>query len=138
MTRPPLTPFGELVRTWQGACAHSIPDLWCGCGRPERAYEWVRDALRAVPREQHQAFWAAYPEGAQAILFSVLDRMGLVEHGGAWYSAWLTPEGQRVLAILDDVDDFEAALDGVLNEAVGCYMDRCDCGHGRNGGRSAE
>lgn len=130
-----LTPFQNLVRRWEGTCQDSIEACWCGCGRPETVYMWIRDVLAIAAIEestQKRAWWDQYPAGVQHILAGVLDSMGLVEHGGSWYSMWLTNAGREALNILSGMtdDDIETALDDAGRvHGCQCYPGPCPyCG----------
>lgn len=102
---------------------------WCGCGTPEDALTFIRDALRAAPWHEPagKAFWGRYDDGAAHILAGVLDDLGLVEHGGSWYSSWLTEQGKRVLATIEAIpgDGIGEMYDAWSNETAGCRKDEC-------------
>lgn len=81
----------------------------CGCGRPEAAYELVRDLLALAP------FWENPEEvqqrigepGAYHIVLCTMERADLIEHGGSLGGSWLTPKGEWYLKALQSIDDWE-------------------------------
>jgi hypothetical protein len=103
------------------------PDLWCGCGEPATVYLFIRDALRALPWHEPAgvAFWAPTPKGAQHMLAGVLDRLGLVEHGGSWYGSWITPLGERARAAFDLTDEALADAIAASSDVTWCQVENC-------------
>ena len=125
-----LTPFQNLVRRWEGACQDSIGPRWCGCGKPETVYMWIRDALTVIAGEDWQVkreWWDKMHPGAQHLLAAVLDDMDLVQHGGTWYGQWLTDAGKEALAILGGMsdDDIETARSAAHVRGCGCLPGPC-------------
>lgn len=105
---------------------------FCGCGDPEAVAELVRDVLAAIEQrwEASQAepeVWgpasqSAYEECERAlqalipnkvltefVLYS-LDAWGYLEHGSNIGGAWLTEEGEQILAALSTPHAIELAL----------------------------
>jgi hypothetical protein len=93
---------------------------FCACGAPEEALGLLYKVLAALaarplgeaPEETRQAWDADYlsllnvgerPDLAYAYLYW-LDGVGLVEHGWNILNCWLTPEGERLLAVLEGYD----------------------------------
>jgi hypothetical protein len=106
----------------------TLEELWdkwnfCGCGCPEVACEFLRDALRLIKQrsdensgglaaenmERYKANWdkiAAFlgekdRPGMYWLFLYWLDAQGLIEHGGNVGGGWLTEHGREVLAILE-------------------------------------
>lgn len=84
----------------------------CGCGRPDTAYELVRDLLRLMPlyeegrREKAEELCGS--TGAFYWLLGVLtDAADLIEHGGGIGGSWMLPDGERFLAALERVEDWD-------------------------------
>jgi len=91
----------------------------CGCGSPEDAYNFCRDALACFDRrgtsERINAEDALKrliqdrPDDAAHVLAHLLSHLDLLEHGASVGGSWLTPNGERVVdmgpttaAIMDD------------------------------------
>lgn len=128
MTDQQLREFHHLLWLWGGGCPGCRPALWCGCGTPEDAYIWIRDALRACPMWNHQAFWDAIPRGQRHILIGVLGVLEVIEHGGVCTGSWLTEVGREVLAVLDPLTDEEIveAYNTAPADLYGCAGDGCE------------
>lgn len=84
---------------------------FCGCGRPELALIFLRDLLSLFARLRAHGSWdydawqaeikKLLPnEGSQYLVFYIIDRLGLTEHGGS-VPGWLTKEGDAMLADLE-------------------------------------
>jgi hypothetical protein len=98
---------------------------WCGCGRPEAVLAFLRDVLQAIS-DFHTAEWGT-PELEAALAREMsllpsdnplalgfrymLDALGLTEHGGSIFGAWLTEEGRYTLSILTACEDFDVAME---------------------------
>ena len=88
-----------------------IYDLWhdlnfCGCGDPVAALALMRDELRRmtdgkIKPSKTPHWW---------LLAYVLDAAELTEHGTVVASAWPTPKGEKLLAVLEGAD-LEAFVD---------------------------
>lgn len=94
----------------------------CGCGRPEESYELIRDVLRTMPLHSD----GGYDEclalfggnlGAMQIVLHRMTDADLITHGGGIGGSWLEPEGERMLAIVGDVDDFDEWLETAGEES---------------------
>jgi hypothetical protein len=83
---------------------------FCGCGKPEEALDYVRQALQVVSdlknlvwtkKETYEA-WSHRSEqlfksdGAEYFMWYRLDNLELIEHGGQ-VPGWLTEKGERLL-----------------------------------------
>lgn len=87
---------------------------FCGCGCPEQVINHVHDGLRHVSRLKQEVWekkmtmgqWQEagqkifLNEGSEYLLYYVLDKAGLTEHGGA-VPGWLSDLGEDVLKELD-------------------------------------
>jgi hypothetical protein len=81
--------------------------MFCGCGCPEEALQYVGRILAAI-RERKDSAWTinnvdaavGLPEDHPAywVLFYHLDACHLIEHGGNVSGCWLTAKGEEVLA----------------------------------------
>ena len=94
---------------------------FCGCGQPDLVRDAMRWTLRCID-VWHNTPWnswvdgfsAAYarfhalaaptPEAALYLMFYVLDRAGLTEHGGS-VPGWLEPSGEAFMASKEDDDE---------------------------------
>lgn len=121
---------------------------FCGCGRPEDAWEWLRGLLDLFDRDGRsgddawRGRWAAIkahvgmPEdtgdeagfdvvrsGAAEMLLNLPDSAGLTEHGGSVYGSWLTDKGERFLAVMRKVryDDLSAVGYPEPGTSMGAY-----------------
>jgi len=101
-----------------------VEDLkWCGCGNPELALSFMREVLRAIrarsdakhddPSNEALKALLPYESGLAESYWYMLDEHDLIEHGGSCGGGWLSEKGIRVLALLNEVEDFEEALDDV-------------------------
>jgi hypothetical protein len=96
---------------------------WCGCGSPELAMAFMRDVLSAIKTRSDarhdEASNAAlkallpYDSGLAESYWYMLDEHDLIEHGGTCAGGWLTEKGERVLALLNEFEDLEEALEDV-------------------------
>lgn len=93
--------------------AHSGLLGMCGCGMPEDAYNFCRDALmcfdrrgchdRPPTREWIDAESAlkdlivSRPDDAAHVIAHLLDNLKLLEHGSSVGGSWLTPDGERIV-----------------------------------------
>lgn len=77
---------------------------FCGCGDPTATFRLVAPALRALANSQltwQERDAATHADGdVRYLLWYVLDRAGLTEHGGS-VPGWLTDKGKQVLADLE-------------------------------------
>jgi hypothetical protein len=99
---------------------------FCGCGNPESALISIRDVLRIMKDrseaagDNHGIFgnsaWDTQQKRlkerfhcGEFLLFLMysLDAWGLTEHGGSVYGAWLEPEGERLLEMLERIPQDE-------------------------------
>lgn len=85
----------------------------CGCGSPEEAYNFCRDALSAFDRrgchdkpptrewvnaeEVLTAIIKERPDQAVHVLAHLLTHLDLLEHGGSVGGSWLTKYGERII-----------------------------------------
>lgn len=85
----------------------------CGCGSPEDAYNFCRDALdcfdrrgcREVPPSRDwinaedalKSLIQARPNEAAHVLAHLLTHLNLLEHGGSVGGSWLTDNGARII-----------------------------------------
>lgn len=93
---------------------------FCGCGCPDEAFELLRQVLAAFSEKidwdapdakERYKDWAKRfrdllpvddnPGLAYSYLYW-MDSKNLIEHGSGILSSWLTEDGRRVLAILND------------------------------------
>lgn len=117
-------PDGVCVGSTQSAVMDDILGF-CGCGNPDVALKWVRDALMLATerspadpfdgKEACKAFdvWCADIEsrrraffgsrGAELFFLYWLDREGLTEHGGGVDASWLSESGAALLEDLNVV-----------------------------------
>lgn len=108
--------------------AYEVTDRlgYCGCGYPTAALSRVRDMLRLAPfYDHHDELRDLLPQddGFRMLLLGVIDRARLIEHGGNIEGSWLTDDGERFLAILDqcETDDDWDAIHG-----AGFSCSECD------------
>lgn len=98
----------DLDREWIWALNNDDLPI-CGCGRPETAWSLIRDVLRLCPFfDNPQAVRDLFKEeGSYHIVLGVLTEADLIEHGGGVGGSWLTPDGGRLLRILNEADDID-------------------------------
>lgn len=88
------------------ACHYALLKL-CGCGAPEEAYNFCRDALLAFQRIEG-APWIdaeakltdlikARPDTAAHVLAHLLTHLDLLEHGSSVGGSWPTEDGKRII-----------------------------------------
>lgn len=70
---------------------------FCCCGDPRRELDKIKEALSCA--KSHSSL----PDELQ-IYGYLIDRWGFTEHGSSIYSAWLTPKGEALLVLLNDLD----------------------------------
>ena len=70
---------------------------WCGCGRPDDALLFVRDALWRI--DGHIPL--ELDTGPAYFVYYVLDEKGLTEHG-VGVPGWLTDKGRKLLEDLNE------------------------------------
>ena len=91
---------------------------FCGCGMPEYALVFVRDALSFIEREfgdfkygskEREEEWQTYlkkeleifgSKGAAYFFYYWAHNMGFEEHGGS-VPGWLTHKGKRMVKLLN-------------------------------------
>ena len=114
--------FRDKTGTWYPDAISALGGLlgFCGCGQPEAALRYVRDALRLVALESPDdsptwdnwydtvylpAVRAVFKEniGAEYLMWYLLTDKELLEHGGS-VPGWLTDLGERVLADLNTLN----------------------------------
>lgn len=94
------------------ACHYGLLHL-CGCGSPEDAYNFCRDALACFDRrgchdEPPTREWIyaedaltelinKSPKQAAHVIAHLLTHLGLIEHGGSVGGSWLTDDGERIV-----------------------------------------
>jgi hypothetical protein len=121
-----LTWDGETFMDAEGISHRSVRDYigiellgFCGCGCPDAAVVYVRDALAGIKavkdsgwtEEAWRARDAQYAsEGERYFVWYRLDDLGLTEHGGS-VPGWLTEKGEDWLLALDEAlaDEREAS-----------------------------
>lgn len=85
----------------------------CGCGNPEEAYNFCRDALACFDRRgchddppTREWIYAeraleelikARPDDAAHVFSHLLTHLRLLEHGGSVGGSWLTEDGARIV-----------------------------------------
>lgn len=87
----------------------------CGCGEPETALLLARDILGLFERTTQKGDLDAWRRANEEVdrrlchdtepglyysYLNWLDGLGVIEHGGGIGGSWLTPEGERILAVL--------------------------------------
>lgn len=96
----------------------------CGCGLPEESFELVRDLLASARERGHSAH-VINNDAARHIVLSLMDSVGLLEHGSVIDAAWLTPKGEWYLRQLRKVDDWDVLEQiGLPHDGKPC-TDRC-------------
>lgn len=94
----------------------------CGCGTPEAAFNFCRDALSLFDRrgchdkpptkdwinaeDALRDLIAKRPEDAAHVLAHLLTNLDLLEHGGGVGGSWLTKDGERVVDMGPMPEDF--------------------------------
>lgn len=85
----------------------------CGCGSPENAYNFCRDALALFDRraalsvpstgewldaeEALGALIAKHPDITAHVLAHLFSHLNLLEHGASVGGSWLTRDGERIV-----------------------------------------
>lgn len=78
----------------------------CGCGDPEGAYNFCRDALKFFDRRNEpwinaqdalRDLISSKPEMAAHVFAHLLSELDLLEHGGSVGGSWLTEKGQQIV-----------------------------------------
>jgi hypothetical protein len=79
-----------------------ITEIFCGCGQPETAWQWIKDYLTLChERKWEKGCWA--PETGQDYLaVYLMDHLRLTEHGTSVRYCWLEKKGEQVLAFLNE------------------------------------
>lgn len=104
----------------------------CGCGHPAAAVALIRRLLDLAPFHDHPAETTAVfhgDPGVEHLTLSILDQVGLTEHGGSLQGSWLTDKGEavrRLMALagpgrLDDVLDSTGLPHGGEPCPGGCW-----------------
>lgn len=70
---------------------------FCCCGNPRRELDKISEALSYAKSP------SSLPDELQ-IYGYLIDRLGFTEHGSSIYSAWLTPQGEALLTLLNELD----------------------------------
>lgn len=70
---------------------------FCCCGDPRRELDKIKEAL------SHAKSHSSLPDELQ-IYGYLIDSLGFTEHGSSIYSAWLTPKGEALLVLLNELD----------------------------------
>lgn len=70
---------------------------FCGCGDPMRELEKIKEALSCAKNHLY------LPDELQ-IYGYLLDRGEFTEHGTSIYGAWLTPKGEALLTLLNELE----------------------------------
>jgi hypothetical protein len=95
----------------------------CGCGNPEEAYNFCREALSACDRRGGGEWTSAQdavrdlilrdPDVAAHAILHLLDNLQLIEHGGSIGGSWLTPRGERIVDLRPVTqDDYDTPCAG--------------------------
>jgi hypothetical protein len=98
----------------------------CGCGSPEEAFNFCRDALACFDRrgchdsppkkewidaeEALKLLISAHPDRAAHVLAHMLSHLDLLEHGGSVGGSWLSGDGERIINMgpaQDQLDETE-------------------------------
>jgi hypothetical protein len=103
-----------------------LQNHFCGCGDPRGALTSLKSFLESCARDRPDGVYAGgwvdariSDDGLRWLFLYMMDQhSGLIEHGSAASSAWLTPLGVEMLALMRAEPD----LDAVLGE-------HCACGH---------
>lgn len=76
----------------------------CGCGSSD---ELAEDAWRVFYAFRYQCDWRKHicEETSLEVLAYWMYSIGLIEHGGSIAFSWLTPLGDEVWTILQEVDE---------------------------------
>ena len=77
-----------------------LDDVFCGCGLPDLAWQAIKEELDRVSQEHAKRSYLK-DAGEWYVVAYLLDHLGLTEHGGSVGAAWLTIEGERALAFLN-------------------------------------
>ena len=97
--------FGSLSKVDREAALEEIMVNrgFCGCGEPEAASAFLLKLLRLAPfYERREQLEQLLPNaGVRYFVLYMLDRLDLTEHGGSVNGAWLTPEGEKLKALLE-------------------------------------
>lgn len=91
----------------------------CGCGCPEEAYNFCRDALKSFDRRDKDKDWInaedavkaliiQKPDEAAHVISHLLSHLNLLEHGGSVGGSWLTELGE---VIVDHSEMTEALME---------------------------
>lgn len=104
----------------------AVEGLYCGCGNPEDALELIHELLRVMnvrPLERdHDRLDELLPtSGIKMIVLQALTEADLLEHGGNIGGSWPTEKGERVLAVLEQVE---------AEEGYEAFVDSERCVHG--------
>ena len=107
---------GELTTNFHNhECDHCSELLealgFCGCGNPEDAVVFFFDLLDSYANqaswEEKEKLVLNNPVGATNVCMYLADKLGLTEHGGSIYGAWLTPAGEKVHEYLKKVKAYQ-------------------------------
>jgi hypothetical protein len=95
----------------------------CGCGSPEEAYNFCREALMLFDRRgchdtPPKREWInaekaledlikSRPADAAHVLAHLFNHLDLLEHGGAVGGSWLTGDGDRIVDMGEMTDQLE-------------------------------
>lgn len=73
-----------------------LAGMFCGCGEPEKAWEWVLAYLSSLESDRK----CRLKTGADYVAAYALDHCRLTEHGSSICFPWLTDTGKEALAFL--------------------------------------
>lgn len=106
----------------------------CGCGNPESVGFMVRDILALCPlyesASQAKIKLILPNDGVFYLVLGVLDRVGLIEHGGGIGGSWITPKGEMILNSLRVEMEKEEGIEAIFGcEWHNFIPDDCDKCH---------
>ncbi|MFJ4988802.1 hypothetical protein ACIP9H_34000 [Streptomyces sp. NPDC088732] len=116
-----------------GALSHVHRLFWdelgmCACGDPDTARVLVRDLLALAPFHEHpraEVVALIGTEGAFHLVLTMLENVGLIDHGFTLNGSWLTDKGRWYLQALQQIDDWSVIdADGIGSPEHEC-TDAC-------------
>jgi hypothetical protein len=75
-----------------------LASYFCGCGRPETAWQVILDHLEngSLVGDDWDKRTLVLNSGERYVVAYVLTTLGLLEHGGSVDGSWITPAGEQV------------------------------------------
>lgn len=93
----------------------------CGCGIFESRLAFLKDALNQFPL--YNSNWPHRGTALGEWFLCLLDGAKLTEHGSSIGGSWLTEKGERLLAVLNNEEQYQA----LLSDSVGyCECPECN------------